>query len=51
MGQFKTLLSEKLSETNGRDMFTATEVRDAYLDLWLALEADETLRALEPIGV
>lgn len=37
---YKTLLGEKLAETEGRQTYNATEVRDILLDLWLTLNAD-----------
>lgn len=40
MQAYKELLATKLRETEGRQTYSATEVRDSYLDLWLALRAD-----------
>lgn len=36
----KELLSVKLKETEGREMYSADEVRDMLLDLWLLLIED-----------
>lgn len=38
--QFKALLSEKLTEADGRNIFTGTQVKDMLLDLWNALNID-----------
>lgn len=40
MEKYKELLAEKLRETQGREMYSQTEVRDILLDLWLTLKAD-----------
>lgn len=42
---YKELLAEKLKETEGRQTYTATEVKDTLLDLWLQLDADEAAKA------
>lgn len=39
---YKILLSERLKESEGRSMYSGSEVRDILLDLWLALNADLT---------
>ena len=36
---FKVLLAEKLTETEGRSMYTGSEVRDILLDLWNLVES------------
>jgi hypothetical protein len=41
MTNYKELVGDKLKETEGRSTYTATEVRDILLDLWLAITADE----------
>lgn len=38
--KYKVLLSERLKESEGRNVYSGTEVRDILLDLWLALNAD-----------
>jgi hypothetical protein len=35
--EYKQLISNHLRETEGRGMYSNTEVRDILLDLWLAL--------------
>lgn len=44
MDKYRELLSDKLKETEGREMYPATEVRDILLDLWLQLIEDEKVK-------